>query len=58
VSGLFALLRERSGRAGTPVALVTFKARGGPIDTCASLQRASGSPCRRRGGSYPTVARE
>jgi hypothetical protein len=54
VSGLFALMRERSGKAATPVALVTVKPGGGPIDTCASLLRAA---CPRPGGTS-TFARE
>ena len=54
VSGLFALMRERSGKAATPVALITLKPGGGPIDTCASLLRAA---CPRPGGTS-TFARE
>ncbi|MEO7026567.1 MAG: S8 family serine peptidase, partial [Caulobacteraceae bacterium] len=42
VSGLFALLRERSTRARTAAALAP--AGGGRIDACASLLRAGG-PC-------------
>ncbi|MGZ6020852.1 MAG: S8 family peptidase [Phenylobacterium sp.] len=57
VSGLFALMRERSGKAVTPVSLVTFKPGGGAIDTCASLMRAAGAACPRSGGTS-TVARE
>ena len=57
VSGLFALLRERSSRT-TPVSLVTVRPGGGPIDTCASLLRAVGSACPSPTGGYPTVARE
>ena len=45
VSGLFALIRERAPRARqTAAALVTVRAGGGAIDTCASLLRAAG-PC-------------
>jgi hypothetical protein len=55
VSGLFALLKERSGRAASAVSLVTLRPGGGPIDTCASLLR---SACPRPAGIYPTVARE
>ena len=57
VSGLFALMRERNGKAATSVSLVTFKPGGGPIDTCASLLRAAGAACPRSGGTS-TVARE
>ncbi len=55
VSGLFALMREHNGRAAGPVALVTFRPGGGPIDTCASLMHAA---CPRLAGAPPTVARE
>jgi subtilisin family serine protease len=54
VSGLFALMREHSGKAATPVSLVTLRPNGGPIDTCASLLRAA---CPRPGGTS-TFARE
>jgi subtilisin family serine protease len=57
VSGLFALMRERNGKAATPVSLVTFRPGGGKIDTCASLLRAAGAACPRPGGTS-TVARE
>ena len=57
VSGLFALMRERNGKAATSVSLVTFKPGGGPIDTCASLIRAAGAACPRPDGTS-TVARE
>jgi len=55
VSGLFALLKEKNGRAATPVSLVTIHPGGGPIDTCASLLHSS---CPQPAGGYPTVARE
>ena len=54
VSGLFALLKEHGGRAATPVALITLRPGGGPIDTCASLLRGA---CPRPAGAS-TVARE
>ena len=44
VSGLFALVRERAPGARSAAALVTARAGGGAIDTCATLLRASG-PC-------------
>ena len=45
VSGLFALLRERAPRARPSAsALMTIRAGGGAIDTCATLLRAAG-PC-------------
>ncbi len=56
VSGLLALLRER-GRGAGPVVLVTFKPGGGPIDTCATLQRAARPACFGP-GAYSTVARQ
>jgi hypothetical protein len=54
VSGLYALMRERRREVASPVALVTVKPGGGPIDTCASLLRAA---CPRPGGTS-TFARE
>jgi subtilisin family serine protease len=57
VSGLFALMRERNGKATTKVSLVTLRPGGGPIDICASLLRAAGAACPRPGGTS-TVARE
>ena len=44
VSGLFALMRERNGKAATPVSLVTLKPGGGAIDTCASSCCAAAAP--------------
>ena len=44
VSGLFALMRERSPLAQGAVALVSQRPGGGAIDTCATLMRAAG-PC-------------
>jgi subtilisin family serine protease len=44
VSGLYALLRERSPRGGSPMALLVAHAGGG-IDACASLLGAA-APCR------------
>jgi subtilisin family serine protease len=44
VSGLFALLRERSAHVRGAGALVAARAGGGKIDTCASLVKAAG-PC-------------
>jgi hypothetical protein len=44
VSGLFALLRERSARPPGALALVSSRAGGGAIDACATLLRAVG-PC-------------
>ncbi|QUD90482.1 S8 family peptidase [Phenylobacterium montanum] len=58
VSGLFALLRERSSRADTAAALVA--ARGGTIDACASLLKASGPcgcGCARAPSNSPDAAR-
>lgn len=56
VSGLLALLRER-GRGPGPAVLVTFKPGGGPIDTCATLQRAARPVCPGP-AAYSTVARQ
>lgn len=56
VSGLVALLRERTRGPG-PMILVTFKPGGGPIDTCATLQRAVRPACSGP-GAYSTVARQ
>ena len=56
VSGLVALLREQSRGPG-PMILVTFKPGGGPIDTCATLQRAARPACSGP-GAYSTVARQ
>jgi hypothetical protein len=44
VSGLFALMRERSPLAQGAVSLVSQRPGGGAIDTCATLMRAAG-PC-------------
>jgi hypothetical protein len=44
VSGLFALLRERKPASRGAAALATWRPRGGPIDSCASLEQATG-PC-------------
>jgi subtilisin family serine protease len=55
VSGLFALMRQRNGKAATPVSLVTLRPGGGAIDSCASLMR--GAACPRSGGTS-TFARE
>lgn len=57
VSGLFALMRERNGKAATAVALVTSRPGGGAVDACATLLRAAGAACPRSGGTS-TVARE
>jgi subtilisin family serine protease len=54
VSGLFALIRERSRAAAGPVNLVTLKPGGGAVDTCASVLHAA---CPRAGGTS-TIARE
>jgi hypothetical protein len=56
VSGLLALLREQTRSPG-PMILVTFKPGGGPIDTCATLQRAARPACQGP-GAYSTVARQ
>jgi subtilisin family serine protease len=57
VSGLFALMKERYGRAAAQVSLVTFRPGGGAIDTCATL-KAAATTCLRPQGRYPTIARE
>ena len=48
-------MRERNGKAATPVSLVTLKPGGGPIDTCASLILRAACP---RPGGTSTFARE
>ena len=45
VSGLFALLRERSGRPTSGLSLVSAHPGGGGIDACATLSRGGGSVC-------------
>ena len=56
VSGLFALMRERAPRARqTAPALVTVRAGGGAIDTCATLLRAAG-PCDCACRHAPTIS--
>jgi hypothetical protein len=54
VSGLFALLRERSRGSKAPLTLVTARAGGG-IDAYASLQRAG--PTSVRSAAYSALAR-
>lgn len=55
VSGLYALMRQRSGAARGASALATPHAGGGEIDACASLLRAAG-PCDRACAGAPKFA--